>query len=450
MAPSSFDSYEPTSTSPPSRLYLRLQAIMWRSLMAIGMFIHRLAPPRPASPSFTRQIPTTISPTSGAVTLHFYVPKSYHADRRNAQAGTRYPVVVNFHGGGFTLGAATDDARWATTVMRETGAVVASVDYRLAPEYPFPTAVEDGVDAVLYVAKHAKELHLDAERIALSGFSAGGNMSFTVPMRLFEELDPGFDQAVKDINETSGMDGVAANAAESASPNQTSGTSTDVNPQRSSNTPHPTKTSTRTTMQETASSSSTSSTITFPKPKQKATPPIRPVALVSFYPSTDYTRSRATRRSTCPNPAAEISPVLTSLFDSSYLSPADTLDFASPFLSPVLAPNQLLVRGLPDTIVLYTCEWDMLAHEGRDMGEKLRKLGKTVVWEEVPGVPHAWDKKPNPWREAEGVKEAYSKACEELRRAFGLERQEGGGGALLRRLSLRKGAREGKTVEQVL
>ena len=147
--------------------------------MEIGMILNRLAPPRPPSPAFSRSIPTTISPRSGQLTIKFYTPPSYRSAKKLQDKDTRFPVVVNFHGGGFTLGSATDDARWAACVVEQTGAVVASVDYRLAPEFPFPTAVEDGVDAVLYVARCAEELWLDPNRIAISGFSCGGNLAFT-------------------------------------------------------------------------------------------------------------------------------------------------------------------------------------------------------------------------------------------------------------------------------
>jgi acetyl esterase/lipase len=91
---------------------------------------------------------------------------------------------VNFHGGGFTIGQASDDARWADAVVRNCNAVVVCVEYRLAPKYPHPTAVEDGVDAILYLIANAEQLGIDPDRIAVSGFSAGGNMAFTVPMKL--------------------------------------------------------------------------------------------------------------------------------------------------------------------------------------------------------------------------------------------------------------------------
>ena len=60
-----------------------------------------------------------------------------------------------------------------------------SVDYRLAPEYPFSVGVEDSADAVVYLAAHAEELRLDPHRVALSGFSAGGNFALAVPFLLY-------------------------------------------------------------------------------------------------------------------------------------------------------------------------------------------------------------------------------------------------------------------------
>jgi acetyl esterase/lipase len=62
------------------------------------------------------------------------------------------------------------------------GAVVVSVDYRLAPDHSFPVVVKDVVEAVLYLSEHAEELGLDVYNFALSGFSAGGNMAFSVPL----------------------------------------------------------------------------------------------------------------------------------------------------------------------------------------------------------------------------------------------------------------------------
>ncbi|GAP86319.1 putative alpha beta-hydrolase [Rosellinia necatrix] len=166
--------------APPSRLSLRLAAAWWRGLQCVGMGIHFMAAPRPPDPDFTRSISSTVSSRAEQFMLHFYVPADYNKDDRT----TRWPAVVNFHGGGFTIGSATDDARFARFVTEKSKAVFVSVDYRLAPEYPFPVAVDDGVDALLYVIRNAVELQIDQNRLATSGFSAGGNIAITAPMRL--------------------------------------------------------------------------------------------------------------------------------------------------------------------------------------------------------------------------------------------------------------------------
>ncbi|KAI0204828.1 Alpha/Beta hydrolase protein [Astrocystis sublimbata] len=165
---------------PPSRESLRVSAKWWRHLQCIGMGFNFMASPQPPNTAFTRSVSSTISSRPGNFTLHFYIPKDYEASDKN----TKWPAVINFHGGGFMIGSATDDARFARVVIERSKAVFVSVEYRLAPENPFPTAVDDGVDALLYVIKNAAELRIDPHRLATSGFSAGGNIAITAPMRL--------------------------------------------------------------------------------------------------------------------------------------------------------------------------------------------------------------------------------------------------------------------------
>ena len=79
---------------------------------------------------------------------------------RGAAAGS-LPVVVNFHGGGWVSGDSRQSEWWCSSVAAHAGVVVVSVDYRLAPEHPFPTAAEDCYAATLWVTDHADELGVD-------------------------------------------------------------------------------------------------------------------------------------------------------------------------------------------------------------------------------------------------------------------------------------------------
>ena len=269
--------------------------------------------------------------------------------------------------GGFTLGNATDDCRWCQTVVEEVGAVVVSVDYRLAPECPFPTAVEDGADAILWLVNHANQLNLDPDNIAVSGFSSGANMCFTVPLRLLEELE--MQMARGEDHRKSVVLGQ------------------------------------RPPLQKAFSDG---------RILVKARQEIRVKAVCSWYPPTDYTRTRAQRRATCSRLDQQLPAVFTELFDESYLQPP-TMDMADPYLSPGVAPMHMLA-GMPEEVIMFCCEWDMLLKEGEEFRDKLRSLGKTVHYHMVPGVPHGWDKAPNPLRVTPGVREQYLKACKELKR----------------------------------
>jgi len=241
-------------------------------------------------PSFRRDIPATVSPWKGTITILFYTPKGYAARHHDTES-SRYPVLVNFHGGGFIIGNAGDDARWATAVVDIVDAMVVSVGYRLAPRYPFPTAVEDGVDAILYLMQNAEELHIDPNRIGVSGFSAGGNLAFTVPLRLREELQRRRERE-----------------AQALLPPCLAGNEGKV------------------------------------------------VVIVSWYPSTDFaTSTRDERRKVIVRPDRELPKFTTTLFDASYLYPPQEVSLSDPYLSPAVAPQEVL-KELPEDIFIYSCE----------------------------------------------------------------------------------------------
>jgi acetyl esterase/lipase len=102
------------------------------------------------------------------------------------------------------------------------------------------------------------------------------------------------------------------------------------------------------------------------------------------------------------------------------LYPPSSVALESPFLSPGIAPTALLKEGLPDDIIIYCCEWDMLLAEGLDFRDRLLspEINKRVFYTLVEGVPHGWDKAPNPFDSARNAREYYSRACGDLQRVF--------------------------------
>jgi acetyl esterase len=94
-----------------------------------------------------------------------------------------FPVVVYYHGGGFVLADLDTYDASARALANQAKAVVVSVEYRHAPENPFPAAADDATAAFQYVQKNAKEFNGDGSKVAVAGESAGGNLATVVSMR---------------------------------------------------------------------------------------------------------------------------------------------------------------------------------------------------------------------------------------------------------------------------
>jgi acetyl esterase len=87
------------------------------------------------------------------------------------------PGILHIHGGGFVIGNLDSELGACLSLCRNLGVVVVSVDYRLAPETPYPGPLEDCYAALQWTSQHSAQLHIDPARLAVYGLSAGGGLA---------------------------------------------------------------------------------------------------------------------------------------------------------------------------------------------------------------------------------------------------------------------------------
>ncbi|KAF3763122.1 alpha/beta-hydrolase [Cryphonectria parasitica EP155] len=340
-----------------SRMGLEARAYAYRAGASLAFGMGNMVSPAVPSPHMTVYLDSTFSKQySGKDKIRAYVwtpdrPRmgSRKGSKESADPRSRRPAVINFHGGGFVLGQGTDDGRWAMAVMQALGAVVFSVEYRLAPGYPFPTPVEDCADAVLQIWRRADEFWIDRDRIMVSGFSAGGTLALASWVLLADYKRWGYE-IKPDPDLAKGMSELSV---DDTGDDDTSAKGQDG----------------------------------------KADPKVPQLAgLMLFYPLLDWTQSRPRKRLTCSKPEFTLSRTLTDLFDASYLYPYEEVksQLDNPLLSPGLMPDDLLDRLPP--VQLCLCEYDMLLAEGRRFYERLQARKKESGAREVEKAKHAWDK----------------------------------------------------------
>lgn len=122
-----------------------------------------------SDPLLIRDVTTEAS----SVSLRLYIP---------SHAGAGAPALIWLHGGGFVRGSVEADDLLARGIAAGTGAVVASVEYRLAPENPYPAALQDAYAALEWLAMNAADLRIDCERIGVGGCSAGGAIAASLAL----------------------------------------------------------------------------------------------------------------------------------------------------------------------------------------------------------------------------------------------------------------------------
>lgn len=171
----------------------QVKALLEQMAKLEGPAIHKLAPEEcrkvfnsgikflAAPPEAVAKVEERLIPVKdGEIKIRIYTP----------QGEGPFPIFVYFHGGGWVLGDLETLDSPLRTITNEAKCIVVSVDYRLAPEHKFPTAVEDGYLATKWVAKNAGSFGGDPRRIAVGGDSAGGNIASVVTLMARENKEP--------------------------------------------------------------------------------------------------------------------------------------------------------------------------------------------------------------------------------------------------------------------
>lgn len=131
-------------------------------------------------PAPVAQVHDVVIPGKASIRARVYVP----------YGEAPFAGLVHFHGGGWVTGGLDTHDRPSRNLAARSGCVVITVDYRKAPEYPFPAAVDDAWAAVAWAHQHADRFGVAANRIGVSGDSAGGNLAAVVCLRSRDEQGP--------------------------------------------------------------------------------------------------------------------------------------------------------------------------------------------------------------------------------------------------------------------
>ena len=159
---------------PPTHTLTPLEARHW--------YRERRFVTQPKPPEVAQVRELKASSDAGEIALRCYRPLG-------SQAGQVLPVLVYFHGGGWTIGDLDSHDTLCRELANGSGCAVVAVDYRMGPEHRFPAAVDDALAATRWVRANAASLQLDPSRLAVGGDSAGGNLAAVVAIAARDAAD---------------------------------------------------------------------------------------------------------------------------------------------------------------------------------------------------------------------------------------------------------------------
>ncbi|KAL4865659.1 hypothetical protein BDV12DRAFT_188039 [Aspergillus spectabilis] len=300
--------------------YFKLRILRWLTRL-LAWLDRRRHPASSLAPSSRVSIPSTLSTSPGNFDVFFYRPSGYnHESTKEAQ----YPIVIVLHGGGWCVGHARHDERFIATLTAR-GAVVAAVNYRLAPEHPYPSPPTMGLD------KH---------RTFITGFSVGGQMAFASLFMLWKALQ---DEGPRIDPEVLGTR-AASNPA-------------------------------------------------FVALKKKP---------------------------------ASSSKLVGDIFDRAYFWKLQEIpDKGQMYISPGLAPLDVIKMALPERIFVKLAGLDPLLAEGKAAAARLKDLGKQVGCEITEDVPHYWDHLAKTEHEKRLRQTVHEKAADEIEEVLEIKKANG-------------------------
>ncbi|MGH1358090.1 MAG: alpha/beta hydrolase [Burkholderiaceae bacterium] len=139
---------------------------------------------QPEAPPIGAVVDHQVPVAGGTITVREYRPGGA------AQASARLPALVYFHGGGWTIGDLDTHDTLCRSLCAGAECAIYAVDYRMGPEFKFPTAVEDAQAAFQWVLTESDRLRVDPTRVAVGGDSAGGNLAAVVSLQTRDQGSP--------------------------------------------------------------------------------------------------------------------------------------------------------------------------------------------------------------------------------------------------------------------